>query len=285
MKKSSTKSLTRLAAAAAIVMATSVAPFLARAQAQSKHGNDTITLITGAGKVDLGTSRRSCSATADGERAIIVAVGGNCWAWTGASELPRSLYVKIASGEISFRKGGRSYIIRDAATIERARELFVPVENAMHRQSEVGRQMSDLRSTQVRTHGEEVAENSSAARIYVPDMSADFERIEAEAKRLSEEGGTRSDLSELQSELSELQSRVSDLQSESNEKRSHAAELRSQRGTQLSAQLNEMGAQLAMMGKQMSVMGRQGEETAAQAARQVKELLDQAVTSGIATPE
>lgn len=282
MKKISRKSLMRFAVAgAAVLVAVSIAPFLARAQAQSKNANDTITLITGAGKVDLGASRGSCSATADGERAIIVAVGGNCWAWTGASELPRSLYVKIAPDEITFRDGGRTYVIRDAATIARARGLFVPVEDAMHRQSERGRQMGDLRSTQKRAPADEVGVDSSSARIHIPDMSADFDRIEAKAKRLSKEGGTGSDLSELQSELSELQGRVSDLQSESNEKRSRVAEQRSEWGAQLSA----MGAQMAVMGKQMSVMGRQGEETTAQAARQVKALLDQAVTSGIATPE
>jgi hypothetical protein len=274
MNRISMRNLMQLAAtAAALVLAASAAPFLAHAQSGSE---DLIQLVTGEGKVTLHTSEDSfCTATSNGH-AIAAAVGNRCSSFGTSADLPVPLYVKIAVDEITFRDEGKNYVIRDASVISSARALFVPLRDVMQRQVDLGHQMGDLGASESAS-----ARAYAPAKVSVPDLTADFEKVEADAKRLSIEGGTQSELSELQSELSELQSRISEAQSEASEAESRTSEQQSQVSEQTSAISERMKA----MSEQMKVWSSQGHEAAEQAAWQVKVLLDQAIASGVAKPE
>ncbi|MGC2314467.1 MAG: hypothetical protein WA516_17595, partial [Candidatus Acidiferrales bacterium] len=208
MTKNWTRNLKQLAATAAtLVLVASTAPFLAHAQSSS--ANDVIQVVTGEGKVTLHTSEDSfCTATSSGQ-ALAVAIADRCSAFGTSADLPAPLYVKIVADKITFRENGTSYVIRDASVVSSARALFSPLGDLMQRQVDLGHQMGDLgasESASARAYG--------PAKVSVPDLTADFDKVEADAKRLSVAGGTQSELSELQSELSELQSRISEVQSE-----------------------------------------------------------------------
>lgn len=255
------------------------APFAV--QAQSSPPIDTIQLITGGGKVRLetaqGASQSSCSTTStDHAVAVAVAVGGHCSSFGTSADVPEALYVKIAEDKLMFREGGKSYVVRDAAVIDGARGLFAPVREMMSRQADLGQQMRDLGARE-RTS----VPPYTPARVNVPDLNSDFQKVEADAKRLSVGGGTQSELSELQSELSELQSRISEVESEASAERAE----RDAEKSELNSQMSSMNAQMKDMNEQMNAWGRQGQDVAIEAVRQVKALLDRAVANGTAKPE
>lgn len=276
MKAISAGNSMRMAAMATALLVAGGSPFVTHAQNDSKG---TIQLITGGGKVTLqtaeGSSNSTCTATST-ERAVAVALGGRCSSFGTSADLPEHFYVKITDDQLTFREGGRSYVIRDGSAIASARELFEPVRDAMKKQADMGRQMNELGAKERGTSAD-----FREARVSVPDLGAEFRKVEAEAKRLSAAGGTQSELSELQSELSELQSRISQLQSEASEAKAQADEERSELGLQVMAMNQQMQAASA----EMNVWNSQQEEATAQAARQVKAFLDQAIANGTAKPE
>lgn len=263
--------------AVAMLVAVSVVSFVTRAQESAS--NDTITAMTGGDKVSLNPSEgTSCTATTRGGSAIAVAVavGNECSSWGASGDVPQYLYVRIESGKLTFRDSGKTYVVRDAATIGNARELFAPVREMMQKQSYLGRQMSVLG-----TKASDTGRGYSPARVSVPDLTAEFQKVEADAKRLSSEGGTPSELSELQSKLNELQSRISEIQAQASEEESRRSEQRSQLSDQMRAMSEEMNA----MRLQLNRMSSQGHEAAEQATRQVKILLEQAIANGVAKQE
>ena len=297
MKTSSSTNRTGIAAAAgaAILLAAFTAPFLAHAQSNS--ASDVIQLVTGDRSVKLYTSSDSfCTAGSTGH-ALAVAVGDRCSSFGTSADLPESLYVKITADAVNFRSGGNSYAIRDASVVSSARALFAPVRDIMERQVDLGRQMSDLGKSESNS-----AARYSPAKLTVPDLTADFEKVEADAKRLSVQGGTQSELSELQSEISELQSRISEAQSAVSEAESRLSEqtaqmdsqikamdeqmkAMSQQSAQLDSQMKAMDEQMKAMSEQMNVWSRQGHDAAVRAAQQLGTLLEQAIASGAAKKE
>lgn len=269
--------------AAAMLFAASTAPFPAHAQvqAQSKYASsgDTIVLLTGQRNAHLAIDGSTCTATSSGNSsasAIVIAVDGRCLCWTTSSAVPWPLNLKITADKVTFRDNGKSYVIRDTSAVANARELFGPVRAVIEKQADMGRKMSDLGANERATTRQFIPAN-----ISVPDMTAEFQKVEADAKRLSAQGGTQSELSELQSELSELQSRISELQSEASEEESH----RSHQESELNSQMSAMSEELRARSAQMKVWSSEGEEATVQAARQIRLFLDQAVASGIAKPE
>lgn len=256
--------------AAAAILFVAATAFVAHAQSIASN---TITLVTnGEGRVNLHVSGEGnfCNATTSADHAVGISIGDDlCEAWDTTSDTPASLYVKIAPDKISFRRGGKSYVIRDAGTVKRARDLFSPMEEVAQKQSELGKQQRGLGSKQ-RDFGRQQRE----VKVKVPDMSADIQRLEGDAKRLNTEGGTQSELGELQSKLGELQSRLGELQSQAGEEQSKLGE-----------QQSLLGEQQSTLGEQQSELGEREGQMAEDAAKQVKALLDQAIANGTAKAE
>lgn len=269
----STKNLTRLAAAAAAVLVTaSVAPFLARAQ--TKYANDTFTLISrnDGGSVDMHVEGRGdhCWATTSDDRGIGISMGDNlCTMRDEGADDGASLYARIEPTKIRFRLNGKAYEVSDSATVKSARGLFDPLVRIEEQQSELGRQQRALGEKQ-RDFGRQQRE----VKVPVPDMSADFQKVEADAKRLSAQGGTQSELGDLQSEIGDLQSRLGDLQSQ-------AGDVQSKLGDQQS----KLGDQQSALGDQQSALGDQSEKTAVDIAGKLRAMLMQAIQSRTAKAE
>lgn len=293
-----TKSLARnlkwfAVVAAAMLVAASVAPLVARAQTtrgddvskhwvlasfpaqtETKHANDTFMLISRSdgGAVDMHVEGRGshCWATTSDDRGVGISMGDElCTLWDEGTDDSSSLRAKVTTSEISFHLNGKSYAITDAATVRRARELFGPLVTLGDQQSELGAQQRALGEKQREFGGQQ-----REVKVPVPDMSADFQKVEADAKRLSMQGGTQSELGDLQSEIGNLQSRLGDLQSQ-------AGDVQSKLGDQQS----KLGDQQSALGDKQSALGDESEKIATDVAGKLRAMLTEAVKSGVAKVE
>ena len=275
MKEISTKSLMRLAVAAgAILMAASIAPFLA--QAQSKYANDTFTLISrdDGGSVNMHAEGRGdhcwTSTSDDGGIGIGISMGDSkCTMWDEGADDEASLRAKIEPTKITFRLKGKSYVVSDAATVKSARDLFGPLVSIEEQQSDLGAKQRALGEKQ-----REFGRQQREVKVPVPDMSADFQKVEADAKRLSSQGGTQSELGDLQSEIGDLQSRLGDLQSQ-------AGDVESKIGDQQST----LGDQQSALGDKQSALGDESDKIATDVAGKLRTMLTQAIQNGTAKAE
>ena len=187
---------------------------------------------------------------------------------TQDAETVEELRKKIPGDFIWFRRNGKSYIIRDQATIDRARRFWAPQEELGQKQQELGKQQEALGKQQ-----EELGAQMEQIHVKVPDMTAELDKLKAELKQLNS-GATLEQVGEIQSEIGELQSRVGELQSEAGEQQSKLGE-----------QMGGLGEKQGKLGAKQGELGRQQGELARQASRQMKQLLDEALSKGTAQPQ
>ncbi|HXW54262.1 MAG TPA: hypothetical protein VEJ67_00845 [Candidatus Cybelea sp.] len=273
MRKLSTLSLTKCTAiAVATAFAASAAPFLA--QAQSNHANDTFILISRSdgGSVDMHVEGNGdhCWATKSDDNGVGISMGDSkCTLWEEGQNDEASMHAKLTQASISFRLSGKSYSISDSAMVKRARDLFDPLVNIEEQQNELASKQRALGAKQ-----RDLGELQREVKIPVPDMSADFQKVEAHAKRLSVDGGTQSDLGDLQSEIGDLQSELGDLQSQ-------AGDAQSKLGDQQSA----LGDQQSALGDQQSDLGEKSQHVAREIADKMRNILAQSIQNGTAKPD
>ena len=256
-----------LAALGAAVMLSAFAAVNAQAQdIASKYSNATIIVATTRdGEEGLHFSTGHCSGTLSGV-GIFLDFGDSCWAWNTEGGIPRSMFARMANDKISFRHDGADYVVTDAATVKRARDIFAPLTDIMAQQQDLGARQRALGAKQ-----RDLGRQQREVKVAVPDMSADFAKVEADAKRLATQGGTQSELGDLQSELGDLQSRLGDLQST-------AGDAQSKLGDAQSA----LGDAQSRLGDQQSALGEKAEGLAKGEVKQLNALLDDAVRNGTA---
>jgi bla regulator protein BlaR1 len=207
----------------------------------------------------------------DEDRFVIVSGKTNSLTMSGSAEDARhveKLRKNIQGDFIWFQRDEKSYVIRDQATIDRAKKLWEPQQELGKKQEELGKQQEALGKQQ-----QELGAKMEQIRVNVPDMTADLEKLKAELKQLSS-GATVEQVGHIQSEIGELQSKIGNLQS-------HAGDQQGKIGEEMGA----LGAKQGKLGQQQGELGRQQGELAREAARQMKQLLDEAIAKGIAQPE
>jgi bla regulator protein blaR1 len=185
------------------------------------------------------------------------------------AEYVRSLKKKYSGDFIWFQRDEKSYVVDDAATVARAKQLWQPQVELEKQQKDLARQQEDL-AKQV----EEAANKIQEMKIKVPDLSAEMQKLEDAMKRLSANGGTINELSDLQSEIGELQSRIGEVESSAG--REQGAFGREQ---------GEWGRKMGELGRQQGELARKQAQESREAARQMQQLLDDAVAKGLAKPE
>jgi beta-lactamase regulating signal transducer with metallopeptidase domain len=208
----------------------------------------------------------------DDQRFVIVYGKSDSLTMSGTSEDAHHverLRKQIPGDFIWFSRDEKSYIIRDQATIDRARQFWAPQEELGKKQEELGRQQEALGQQQ-----EELGAKMEKIHVTVPDMTAQLDKLRAELKQLSSGGATMEQIGDLQSEIGELQSRLGEIQSQAGEQQGKLGE---QQGT--------LGEKQGKLGEQQGELGRQQAELAEKASRQMKELLDEALKNGTAKPE
>jgi bla regulator protein blaR1 len=207
----------------------------------------------------------------DEQRFVIVSGKSDSLTMSGTSEDARhveKLRKQIPGDFIWFQRDEKSYIIRDQATIDRARKLWAPQEELGQKQEALGKQQEALGKQQ-----EELGAKMEQIHVNVPDMTAELDKLRAELKQLNS-NATMEQVGHIQSEIGELQSKIGDLQSKAGDQQGKLGE-----------QMGALGEKQGKLGEQQGELGRQQAELAQQASLQMKQLLDEAIAKGIAQLE
>ena len=207
----------------------------------------------------------------DEQRFVIVSGKSDSFTMSGTSEDARhveKLKKQISGDFIWFQRDEKSYIIRDQATVDRARKLWAPQEELGKKQEALGKQQEELGKQQ-----EALGAKMEQVRVNVPDMTAELDKLRAELKQLSSTA-TMEQIGHIQSEIGELQSKIGDLQSKAGD----------QQGI-LGEQMGALGEKQGKLGEEQGELGRQQGELAEKASQQMKALLDEAIAKGIAQLE
>jgi hypothetical protein len=207
----------------------------------------------------------------DEQRFVIVSGKSNGFTMSGSGEDARHaerLKQRIPGDFIWFERDEKSYIIRDQATVDRARALWAPQEELGKKQAALGKQQEALGKQQ-----EELGKRMQAVRVKVPDMTAELDKLKAELQQLGPDA-TVEQIGRIQSEIGRLQSKIGRIQSDAGDEQGKVGE-----------EMGALGAKQGELGRQQGELGRQQGELAEKANREMKQLLDDAIKKGTAQPE
>jgi beta-lactamase regulating signal transducer with metallopeptidase domain len=169
---------------------------------------------------------------------------------------------------IWFQRDEKSYIIRDQATIDRAKKFWEGDEDLGRKQEALGAQQEELGKQQ-----EALGKKMEEVQINVPDMTAELDKLKVKLQKLGSHA-TMDQIGDLQSEIGDLQSKIGDLQS-------HAGDAQGKLGEEQGA----LGEKQGKLGEEQGRLGEQQAELARKATVEMKALLDEAVKKGTAQPE
>jgi len=207
----------------------------------------------------------------EAQRFVIVSGKSDAFTMSGTPEDARHverLRTRIPGDFIWFQRDEKSYIIRDQATVDRARQLWAPQEELGKKQEELGKRQEALGKQQ-----EELGSRMQQIRVKVPDITAELDKLKAELQQLGP-NATLEQVGKLQAEIGELQSKVGQVQANAGEEQGKIGD-----------QMGALGEQQGKLGEQQGELGRQQAELAQKANQAMKELLDDAIKKGIAQPE
>jgi beta-lactamase regulating signal transducer with metallopeptidase domain len=207
----------------------------------------------------------------DNQRFVIVTGKSDSLTMSGSSEDARhveKLRKSIPGDFIWFERDEKSYVIRDQATIDRARAFWAPQEELGKKQEALGKQQEELGKQQ-----EALGSKMEQVQVRVPDMTAELDKLKAELKALSA-GATMEQVGQLQSEIGDLQSKIGDIQSQAGEQQSKLGE-----------QQGALGEKQGKLGEEQGKLGEQQAKLAHEATKKMKQLFDEAITKGTAQPE
>jgi beta-lactamase regulating signal transducer with metallopeptidase domain len=211
------------------------------------------------------------SAYDDDERYVIVSGKTDSVTMSGSTQDARhakQLKKRISGDFIWFQRDEKSYIIRDQATVDRAKSFWAPQEELGEKQEALGKQQEELGKKQ-----EALGDRMEQVRVNVPDLTAELDRVKAKLKQLGS-SATQDQLGDIQSEIGDLQSKIGEMQSQAGGQQSKLGE-----------QMSALGEQQSKLGEQQSELGQQQEKLSEEASRRMKELLDDAIKKGTAQPE
>lgn len=181
----------------------------------------------------------------------------------------QELRKKLGKDLIWFERDEKSYVITDPGFIAKAKALFAPEDALSKQQDELSRQQDALSKQQ-----DALSEKMDSVKVKVPDITSDLQRINSELDALRQNGATQRELGRLQAELGRLQGQVGRFQSDAGVQQSD-----------IGRQQGELGRQQGELGRKQGELGRQEGQIARQASQQLRQMLDDAITKGIAKPE
>lgn len=207
----------------------------------------------------------------DGDGASVVTTDNDddTYSWSRDAH-GRNESLTISRDRIEYAHDDKSYVITDKATLARARVILQPSEDLGRKQEALGRAQEKLGAKQ-----EKLSERQEEAEVEAGDLQEKFRDKMNEL----EEFASRPTLS--QSEIGEMQSRLGDLQGALGELQARAAAGQAS----LSQSRSQLGAEQAELGRRQAELGRQQEAASRLAYSQIRELIDNAIRSGIAEEE
>ncbi|MGH9740151.1 MAG: M56 family metallopeptidase [Candidatus Acidiferrales bacterium] len=202
---------------------------------------------------------------------VIVTHGSDHLIMSGSeedAEHARALRDKIPGDFIWFEHDGKNYIIRDQGIIGRARKIWAQRDDSAKLQQELQAKQLEL-SKEMR---EQVQQKMQEIRIKIPDMRAELQKLQSEVKTFNAKGATMQDLGDLQRQVGELQTSLGEARWNSNMQ-------------EINRRAGELGQQMGDLGRQIGEIARREVQQSRQASVQMRQLLDDAVSQGVAKPE
>lgn len=248
------------------------APSIPLAPPQKVQGDPPVVQAPATPDSNWGNWNRNWNGWPWGRRFVIVTPNSEPWMMSGSEEdrqHAESLRGKIPGDFIWFERDEKSYVIRDPATVDRAKKLWAPEHDLSQQQQELQKKEEALGS-QMR----EQFQQKTDVRVKVPDLSSQIQKLQDEAKNLSGSGATMQQLGDLQREVGELQRALGEI----------GWETRTQ-WSDVGRQAGQLGRQMGEIGRQIGELARQQVEKSREAAQQMQQLLDDAIANGTAKPE
>jgi bla regulator protein blaR1 len=174
---------------------------------------------------------------------------------------------RINGNYIWFHRDEKEYVITDPATVQQAKALFAPQEELGRKQEALGKMQEELGAQQ-----EALGKQMEEVRVKLPDLRKEIKQLEAELSDI-DSPRTPEQLGEIQGELGELQGRIG-------EQMAQAGRMQGELGGKQGA----LGRQQGELGRKQGELGREQGRLAGVANRKMKQLLDDAVTRGLAKP-
>jgi len=202
---------------------------------------------------------------------VIVSGNSNYLTMSGSeedAEHAKELKNTIHGDFIWFRRGDHSYVIKDQATVDRARKLWAEQEAISKQQEQLGQKQEELGKRQ-----EELSTRMEKIQVQVPDMTAQLDKLKAELQQMNS-SATMDQIGKIQEEIGELQEKIGEAQSKAGEEQGKLGE-----------QMGTLGEQQGKLGEEQGRLGEQQEAMARAASRKMKQVLDEALAKGTAQAE
>ncbi|MHB1057128.1 MAG: M56 family metallopeptidase [Rhodanobacter sp.] len=163
-----------------------------------------------------------------------------------------------------FRRGNKSYVVRDSAYIQRAKAIYAPV-------SEVGRQQGELGGEQGRLGGEQSGLGARQGSLGRRQGQLAVEQAKLAGAQVALDMDPHND--KRRAEVEAMQDRL------------HASqdELARQQD-ELARQQDALGRQQDALGAKQDALGKRQEQATEEANRQIGALIDEALAKGVAKP-
>jgi len=208
----------------------------------------------------------------DEDRFVIVSGKSDSYTMSGSNQdihHVEKLKKQIPGDFIWFQRDEKSYIIRDQATIDRARAFWAPQEELGKKQEELGKQQEALGKQQ-----EALGEKMEQVRIDVPtDLTAKLDALKAKLQKLGPTA-TMEQIGDLQSEIGDLQGQIGEIQGRAGEQQGKLGE-----------EQGKLGEQQGKLGEQQGKLGEEQGRLAEEAVKKTKALFDECIKNGKAQPE
>jgi bla regulator protein blaR1 len=190
-------------------------------------------------------------------------------------DIPEARRQRQTPGEplLWFRHNGKAYVIRDAETLQKVRELFVPVGQLGDRQGDLGNQQGRLGDEQARLGDQQGLLGDEMSKLSRQMELLNADQLELTAKQIraghEEDARQQEQHARIQAEMHKINAQIEAL---------------GRRQEELGRQQEALGREQEKFGRQQEEIGRQQEEISRRAERQVRELLERAIASGLAKP-
>lgn len=223
----------------------------------------------------------------DGEAWALLDEGDNAWMSGDSGDMRRikTLRAKAGGPILWFRRDGQEYVVRDEATLARAREILEPQRELGRRQGELGARQGELGADQGKLgekqgqlgaqQGQLGAKQAEFA-AQMAALAADHARLQAQRMAAGHDASEDFEAQEaaIEEKMHRLEPRIEELGRQQEELGRQQEEL----GHQQEA----LGSKQEALGAQQEDFGRQQEEAARRAQGQLRELFDDAIARGLA---
>jgi len=227
----------------------------------------------------------------DGEAWALIEGGGksNVWMSGSSGDMRRIDALRARDGGplLWFRHDGREYVVRDAATLERARAILEPQMQLGRqqgelgsKQGELGAQQGELGARQGELGAQQGALGAQQAKLAAQMAALAADQASLHARRMAagrdDDEGFETEEAEIERRMEPLEDRMEEL--------SRQQEQLGEKQEALGSQQEALGSKQEALGETQEALGRRQEEAARKAQAQLRELAERAVAEGLAEP-